>query len=277
MDDPDDFWIRFWGVRGSIACPDDAHRRWGGNTACMEVRCGEHTFVFDAGTGVRPLGKLLAREGAQPLDLFLSHTHFDHVVGFPFFAPFFQQDRVVRVWAGHLGTQHSIYGTICALMRAPLFPVPPDVFTADVQFRDFRAGETIRPRPGFALRTAPLNHPNGATAYRVDFAGKSVCYVTDTEHVVGRPDRTILELVEGADVMVYDSAYTDAEYPNYVGWGHSTWEEGVRLADAGGVGRLLLFHHDPTHEDVQMDAIAQAADAARPGTLPAYDGLVVRP
>jgi ribonuclease BN (tRNA processing enzyme) len=95
--------------------------------------------------------------------------------------------------------------------------------------------------------------------------------------VPGQPDRNILDLVQDADVMIYDAAYTDAEFSRYVGWGHSTWEEGVRLADAAGVGRLLLFHHDPTHEDPEMDRIARAADAARPGTLPAYDGLVVRP
>jgi phosphoribosyl 1,2-cyclic phosphodiesterase len=277
VEDASDFWIRFWGVRGSIACPGPGHGRWGGNTACLEVRCGADLFVFDAGTGIRPLGKLLAGEGTDPIDLFLSHTHFDHVVGFPFFAPFYQTGRTVRVWAGHLGGGQSIYGTVCSMMRAPLFPVPPQVFTADVEFRDFAAGETIHPRPGFRLRTAPLNHPNGATAYRVDYAGRSVCYVTDTEHVPDRPDRNILDLVQGADVMIYDAAYTDEEFPGYVGWGHSTWQEGVRLADAAGVGRLLLFHHDPTHEDPDMDRIARAADAARPGTLPAYDGLVVRP
>lgn len=277
MEDASDFWVRFWGVRGSIACPGHKHGRWGGNTACLEVRCGPDLFVFDAGTGIRPLGKLLAGEGSAPIDLLLSHTHFDHVVGFPFFAPFYQKGRTVRVWAGHLGGRQSIYGTMCSMMRAPLFPVPPQVFTADVEFHDFSAGETIQPRPGFRLRTAPLNHPNGATAYRMDYAGRSVCYVTDTEHVPGQPDRNILDLVQDADVMIYDAAYTDAEFSRYVGWGHSTWEEGVRLADAAGVGRLLLFHHDPTHEDPEMDRIARAADAARPGTLPAYDGLVVRP
>lgn len=276
MAEQGDFWIRFWGVRGSIACPGDAYRRWGGHTPCLEVRCGGTTFVFDAGTGARPLGKVLAREGDDPVDLFLSHTHFDHVVGLPFFAPFFQDGREVRIWAGHLGAAESIYGTVCSLMKAPLFPVPPDVFTADTQFRDFTAGDTIEPRPGFRIRTAPLNHPNGATAYRVDYQGRSVCYVTDTEHVPGRPDRNILELIDGADVVIYDASYTDAEFPKYVGWGHSTWEEGVRLADAAGIGQLVLFHHDPSHGDAQMDEIAQAADAARPGTIPAYDGLVIR-
>ena len=276
MAEDSDFWIRFWGVRGSIACPGPAHRRWGGHTACVEIGCGDAVFVFDAGTGVRPLGKRLASETEGPLDLFLSHTHFDHVVGFPFFAPFYQRDREVRVWAGHLAGMQSIYATVCALMQAPLFPVPPEVFTADVQFRDFKAGDSIAPRPGFELRTAPLNHPNGATAYRIDYHGRSVCYVTDTEHAPDRPDRTILDLVAGADVMIYDSSYTDDEFPNYVGWGHSTWEEGVRLADAAGVGRLIPFHHDPIHEDPQMDAIAEAAEARRPGTLPAYDGLVLR-
>ena len=137
------------------------------------------------------------------------------------------------------------------------------------------AGETLVPRPGIRLVTAPLNHPNGATGYRVEYAGKSVCYVTDTEHRKEGRDPVVLELVRGADILICDSTYTDAEYPKFVGWGHSTWQEGVRIADAAGVGQLVLFHHDPTHDDEVMAQIEAAAAAARTGTVAAREGLVL--
>ena len=117
-----------------------------------------------------------------------------------------------------------------------------------------------------SLRSAPLNHPNGATGYRVESGGKSICYITDTEHREGSIDQTIVDLCRGADIMVYDSAYTDAEYPSFRGWGHSTWQEGVRIADAAGVGTLAVFHHDPGHDDDFMDGVSRDAAAMRPGT-----------
>jgi phosphoribosyl 1,2-cyclic phosphodiesterase len=127
------------------------------------------------------------------------------------------------------------------------------------------------------LITAPLNHPNGATGYRIDFGGRSLCYVNDTEHVEGRLDRNILELIDGADLVIYDSTYTDEEFPKYRNWGHSTWQEGVRLCDKAGAEQLVIFHHDPSHDDAFMDEVAKAAEAARPGTLVAHEGLVLTP
>ncbi|MFQ5467722.1 MAG: MBL fold metallo-hydrolase, partial [Kiloniellaceae bacterium] len=132
------------------------------------------------------------------------------------------------------------------------------------------------PRPGVNLRTAPLNHPNGATGYRIEYDGRSLCYVTDTEHVPGSPDRAVLDLIKDADTVIYDCTYTDDEFPKYISWGHSTWQEGVRLCDRAGVGRLVVFHHDPSHDDGIMDRIAAAAEAARPGTIVARDGMVLK-
>jgi phosphoribosyl 1,2-cyclic phosphodiesterase len=125
------------------------------------------------------------------------------------------------------------------------------------------------------VRTGLLNHPNRATGYRIECAGRSICYITDTEHRPGVRDRNVCELVRGADVMIYDSTYTDAEYPRYVGWGHSTWQEGVRVADEAGVGRLVVFHHDPSHDDETMDGIANEVTRARPGTIVAREGMVL--
>ncbi len=234
-----DFIVRFWGVRGSIACPGPDHRRYGGNTSCVEIRCGAHLLVFDAGTGLRRLGESLASHNALSGDLFLSHTHFDHIVGLPFFAPLFDAKTRFRLWAGHLLPELTLREVLDQFMAAPLFPVPVAIFSGNISFHDFKAGESLEPQPGVRLRTAALNHPNRATGYRIDYDGRSVCYITDTEHVIGQADRNILDLIAQADLVIYDSSYTDEEYPRFKTWGHSTWQEGLRLCDrAGGLPRL---------------------------------------
>lgn len=281
MTENSEFFVKFWGVRGSIACPGHNYERYGGNTSCLEIRCGEHLFAFDAGTGLRPLGAHLKANGTPDagleVDLFLTHTHHDHIVGLPFFVPMFDRRNRVRIWAGHLVPDSSVHDVLCRFMAAPLFPVPPRIFAANVSYHDFAAGEVLEPRPGVRLRTGPLNHPNGATGYRIEFNGRSICYITDTEHIEGELDKNILALIEGADLMIYDSSYTDDEYPKYKGWGHSTWQEGARLCDEAGVKRLVIFHHDPSHNDDFLDRVAEDAEKLRPGSFVAREGAVLAP
>jgi phosphoribosyl 1,2-cyclic phosphodiesterase len=273
-----EFSATFWGVRGSIPAPGPDTLRYGGNTPCVEIRCGRHVLILDAGTGLRMLGHQY--EQHQPsfeLDVFLTHTHYDHVEGLPFFGPAFGTGNTVRIWAGHLLPDRTIREVINALMAEPLFPLPLEALHAETRFLDFHAGETLTPQPGITLRTAPLNHPNRATGYRVDFAGKSICYVTDTEHFEDRLDENILRLIDGADYVIYDAMFTNAEYPSKKGWGHSTWQEGVRLMEAAGAKTLVLFHHAPRRTDDDLDALAEVVDRARPGTLIAREGMVLRP
>lgn len=234
--------------------------------------------MFDGGTGIRYLGNRLVAEAPLDADLFLTHTHFDHVCGLPFFRPFFQPQNTIRLWAGHLEEGLGLHRVLVEFMMAPLFPVTPEIFSAKVTYGEFRAGETLAPGPGIVLRTVPLNHPNGATGYRIEYGGRSVCYLTDTEHVPGAADTRILSLIAGADIVIYDCMYTDADYAaGHVGWGHSTWQEGVRLCKAADAKRLVVFHHNPDYNDDALDAIEREVEAAMPGSLLAREGLLLMP
>jgi len=276
--------VRFWGVRGSISCSGAEYARYGGNSSCLEVTAGGRRLIFDAGTGIRTLGVELARMAPLDIDIYFSHTHLDHISGLTFFAPLFDARNSVRMWAGHLETPYTLKKVVSNLMQAPIYPVTLEVFKAKVGFQEFKAGEALTCGP-VQMRTAPLNHPNGATGYRIEHGGKAICYVTDTEHRPGQIDQTIVGLCRGADVMIYDSSYTDEEFGSYRGWGHSTWQEGVRIADAAQVGTLAIFHHDPSHGDAFMDDVARAAAVMRPGTvtgglprvLVAHEGLTLAP
>lgn len=272
------FLVRFWGVRGSVPCPGPETLRYGGNTSCVEVMCGAQRLILDAGTGLRVLGVHLNGQDQLAGHIFLTHTHIDHINGFPFFRPAYAASNRFQVWAGHMGGRAGALQEVLAdMMRAPLFPVPLDIMHACIAFNDFAAGEVLQPAPGIVLRTAALNHPNGATGYRIEFAGKSICYVTDTEHREGELDAAIVELIRGSEIVIYDATYTDEEYPHYRGWGHSTWNEGVRLCAAAGAGRLVAFHHDPDHTDLDLDRIAAELEQARPGSRMAIEGLVLQP
>ena len=271
------FFIRFWGVRGSIACPGPDTVRYGGNTSCIEVHCNGSTVILDAGTGIRALGDTLMKAGSVDTDILFSHTHFDHIVGLPFFAPMYCADNAIRLWSGHLMPEHSLKDVLCDMLEAPVFPIPMDVMAANKVFNDFRCGETLTLKCGAVVKTGALNHPNRATGYRIEFDGRSICYVTDTEHVEGQLDQNIIDLIAGADIFIYDSTYTEEEYPRHKGWGHSTWQAGAALADAAGVGTFVVFHHEPTHDDAFMDTIAEQANTRRPGTVVAREGMVLTP
>lgn len=272
-----DFFVRFWGVRGSIACPGANTARYGGNTSCLEVRCGAYLFILDAGTGLRCFDRSIAAGEALDADVLLTHTHLDHIWGWPYFTRLMRPDTRLSVWAGNLLNGNGVEHVLGGLLRDPFQPVREGLVRARVMYHDFHAGETLEPRPGVRIRTAPLNHPQGATGYRIEFGGRSVCYVTDTEHTPGARDRNILDLVRSADAMIYDSNYTEAELPAHVGWGHSTWQEGVRLCDAGQVKTFVAFHHDPDHDDRRMDELAIEIERARPGSVVAREGMVIEP
>ena len=250
--------LNFWGVRGSIACPSPNHVRFGGNTSCLEISAGTERIILDAGTGLRELGNQFMRDDVRNASMLLTHTHWDHINGFPFFKPAYIANRRFRIMAGHLNSR-GVRDILSGQMAEPTFPVPLEAMRAELDFQDFAAGDAFDLVPGVHVRTAQLNHPNRATGYRIEHGGKAVCYVTDTEHIIGKPDQSVLGLIEGADLVVYDSTYTDEEFSAHIGWGHSTWQEAVRLCRSSNVKRLAIFHHDPDHDDKFMEAIEAEA------------------
>jgi phosphoribosyl 1,2-cyclic phosphodiesterase len=267
------FNVKFWGVRGSIACATPNHMRYGGNTSCIEVTVDGYRIILDAGTGIRQLGNEMLKSGAQDFHILLTHTHWDHINGFPFFAPAYNPKLKIEIMAGHLSDKGGVENVLSAQMDNPMFPVPLEAMVAEIIFKDFEAGESFDLTDKIHVRTAPLYHPNDATAYRIEFDGRSVVYVTDTEHVVGETDQSVFGIIKDADLVIYDSTYTEDEFPTKVGWGHSTWNEGVRLCMEAGVKRLAIFHHEPDHYDDFMDQIGIDAKAIWPGAFVSREGM----
>lgn len=268
--------VRIWGARGSIPCPGPDTVRYGGNTSCVEIACGPRTLVFDAGSGLRVLGNhMSANNKIADIDLFLSHCHIDHLIGLPFFTPAFEKGSRMRLWAGNLKPAGGLKEAVRKMMSYPLFPIEIEMAQGKIEFTDFEPGETLSPYSGIVVRTAALNHPGGATGYRCEYAGQAIAYITDTEISNGAFNPGMLALAKDAALLIIDSTYTDDELPAHVGWGHSSWQQSVKFADAAGVKQLCLYHHDPEHDDDTMDRIAQAAAKAREGTIVAREGMTI--
>ncbi|HIK46358.1 MAG TPA: MBL fold metallo-hydrolase [Leptolyngbyaceae cyanobacterium M65_K2018_010] len=272
------FLIKFWGVRGSIACPGSSTVRYGGNTSCVEMLVGGQRLIFDGGTGLRELGVSLLAEMPLEASLFFTHSHWDHIQGFPFFIPAFVKGNRFNIYGAIAPNGSTIEQRLNDQMLHPNFPVPLQVMGADLKFCDLEIGETIT-IGDISVENALLNHPGEAIGYRVTYQGKAAAYITDTEHFPDRLDENVLWLARQADVMIYDATYTDAEYydakASKVGWGHSTWQEAVKIAQAAEVKTLVIFHHDPSHNDHFMDQVAADSRAAFAPSVVAQEGMVL--
>lgn len=271
-----EFYIKFWGVRGTVPVPGKSTLKYGGNTSCVEVRCGGRQIIFDAGTGLHALGK---ETDIFHTDILLSHSHLDHIQGLPFFRPLYMKNSNVALWAGHLKPQKTVEEVVGHLMMSPIFPLSLKDVQSKVEFNDFMAGEQLLNQgfelAGIKIATLPLNHPDRATAYRLTFGGKSVCYVTDVEHTVGKVDASLAAFIKNTDILIYDSTFCDEEFEKYIGWGHSTWQQAIRLANEANVKTLVTFHHDPELGDTQMAAREKKILTQRPASVVAKEGLVI--
>jgi phosphoribosyl 1,2-cyclic phosphodiesterase len=277
--------IRFWGVHGSLPRPGPSTLKYGGNTACVEVRCPDALIIFDAGSGIRELGEHLLRQqrdcsqtgGLIRAHLFFSHLHWDHVQGFPFFGPVYQP-----------GNEFHLYGASCLdvtvqrimsdQMRRPNFPVAFEELASSISFHDLVPGDRLT-IDGVTVRTAGLNHPDGSLGYRLeDQNGRTVIYASDTDYCRD-VDPKMLDLARDADVLICDSMFTPEQYLGLSDdlsretWGHSTWEGAVKFALAANTKQLVLFHHG--NDDRVVEQIEAKARERFPHTVAAYEGLEI--
>jgi len=270
----------FWGVRGSIPAPGPDTARIGGNTSCVEVVCGSTRIVFDSGTGIRLLGQKLVKQMPLEVHLFFSHVHWDHIQGFPFFGPAFVKGNTIHMY-GEANSRGTVESAMAGQMEFPNFPVKLNQLASTLVFHDLHAGDSVVLGEDVRVTAAAGTHPGGVLAYRVDYLGSSVVYVTDTEHDPKAIDSRIVELAKGADVFIYDSMYTPEEYDgradgrSRIGWGHSTFEEGARIAIAAGAKQYVLFHHDPDQDDSDVAEKERRAQTLFANAVCAYEGLCI--
>ncbi|WP_375459205.1 MBL fold metallo-hydrolase [uncultured Enterovirga sp.] len=270
----DTLYVKFWGVRGSVSAAGSRFEEFGGNTPCVEVRCGERLFIIDAGTGIIPLGLELAASGPPEIDIVLSHLHLDHVSGLPFFKPALLPDRHIRLHCGNLRGE-SAEEAFGRLFSPPLFPISLSQLPGKVEHLGFKSGDVLTFHDGATTKTLPLNHPGGATGYRFDFRGRSVCYISDIEHTVPWPPEDLRDFVAGTDLVIFDGMFSETEYIRCQGWGHSTWQKGVDLCRAAGVEALAVFHLHPQHDDAYLHEEERKVSAAMPGAFLAREGRVL--
>jgi phosphoribosyl 1,2-cyclic phosphodiesterase len=270
--------VRFWGVRGSIPCPGFHTVRYGGNTPCVEVQAGNHKFIFDGGTGLRVLGQALLPHLPIEAHIFFSHTHWDHIQGVPFFAPAFIAGNHFHIYGTRASDGKTIEKRLTDQMLHPNFPVPLQIMGGSLDFYDLEVGQVVQIED-ITIHNAILNHPGGSVGYRLEWQGLTISYVTDTEHFPDALDPNVLALANQAHVLIYDATYTDAEYHEVgnskVGWGHSTWQEAVKIAEAAQVHQLVLFHHDPLHDDLFLDEMGKQACHCYTNTMIAQEGLTI--
>lgn len=269
--------VRFWGTRGSIATPGPDTVRFGGNTSCVSLITGEGAcFIFDCGTGARPLGVDLMAKASKPIvaTILLSHTHWDHIQGFPFFAPLFAPGNQITI-CGPEGSGHTLREVLSGQMEFTYFPVDIEQLPATITFREL--GEGTHDINGTRVVTQYLNHPAMTLGYRVEADDAAVVYLCDhepfsetlwhgnsaprhAESIVHVGDRRHARFMSGADLVIHDAQYTPEEYPSKKNWGHSTYEYAVELAAAAGVRQLVLTHHDPGHDDLFVEKIETLAN-----------------
>jgi phosphoribosyl 1,2-cyclic phosphodiesterase len=274
-DNPTGLSVTFWGVRGSAPVSGPGYEAFGGSTMCLELAADGHRLILDAGSGLRKVGLMLQDEEVLTVDILLTHFHMDHLMGLMTFAPLFQKGAVVTIYAPVL-MDILPEATLDCLLNTPYSPIKPNDTGASVVVKSFCPGETITVS-GLAVQTIRLSHPGGACGYRVAYGGQSVAVIIDHEHVAGQPEQGLVEFCSGVGLLLYDAPWDEAiDYEPHRGWGHSTWQAGLRLMHAADARCLGCLHHAPeATDDILFGREAQLRQQHPPSFL-AREGETVR-
>jgi phosphoribosyl 1,2-cyclic phosphodiesterase len=269
--------VRFWGVRGSTPTPQMENMGFGGNTSCIEVRSdADAILIFDGGTGIRLLGKELEREfGEKPIraHIFFSHFHLDHIQGIPFFRPLYDSKNHFTFYFAGRRDANLVMDALAGMMANPYFPVNMSKLPCAREYVDLVEGTfTVADTKILVL---PLNHPQGCVGYRIMQNNKVITYCTDVEHGMDWSDKNLKTLAGNADLFIVDSQYTPEELAEHEGWGHSSWKQSINTATQAGVKNVVLYHHDPYHEDSVVEEILCNARKLYPNVVAAREGLEV--
>ena len=268
------FEVTFYGTRGSSPAPGAEYSLYGGNTSCVLLRLDDRIFVLDAGTGIIPLGHDIKKQGIRRFDIFLTHAHYDHVQGLPFFVLLMEKGVDVTLWYAGSEDGRSSEEIIDALFSQPFLPFSLDDLKCNLTFRTLPHDGTFSLTPDVTLKTAPLNHPGGCTGLRFQAKNLSFIYAPDFEHDDGPADKALVEFLADADFAVLDATYTPDEYPACSGFGHASWVKCMELAAAAGLKRWALFHHAHHRTDASLCDIEKQTQAMDRRALVAREGLV---
>jgi len=273
--------VRFWGVRGSIPCPGQNTVIYGGNTSCLEIRADERLIIIDLGSGVHPLGEWLIendlkRCGKIKADIFITHTHWDHIMGFPMFNPIYSPGTELRITGPLAAGDDSIKTIIENQFSSQYWPVQPNELAAKIEYSQI-SDSTLDLGGGLTITGKSLNHQATCLGYRINYKGKTIATVYDHEQFSdSQENENIRQFINNADIVIHDAQYTHDEYLTHVGWGHCSFDHGILAASGMGVKKLVLFHHDPSHTDTQLEQIEKSyAGNFDPQIIMAKEGLIL--
>jgi len=275
--------VQFWGVRGSTPCPGHDTVIYGGNTSCIEIRADDRLIIIDLGSGARPLGNWLVdnelkKKGKIKADIFITHTHWDHIVGFPMFSPIYKENVEFRITGPVSSSSENLKDIFETLFSHNFWPVRLKELSAKIEYNQINE-TTLDLGGGLTVTSKKLNHTVKCLGYRIDYKGKSIAVVYDHEHLeddIADEDGSIFKFLNGVDILIHDAQYTNEEYPNRIGWGHSTMDCAVQTAIAVNANRLVFFHHDPSRTDTQLGQLEKNYLDSPVSTIMAKEGMTLQ-
>ena len=249
----DDLVVTFWGPRGTLSCSGKDYQEFGGHTACVSALWRDQLIIFDAGSGIYDLGRwILKQNRTLKISLFITHYHLDHIVGYPFFGPAWDKKFSVDVYGGNLEALGGVEHFFTKTLTHPLFPISLKIMPAQMNYHDIHAHQTIIINDELKIQSFAMNHPGGSLGYKLVTPKGNICYLTDHEHKLGEINTPLIQFAKNAKFAIYDSTYDDDVFTPKIGWGHSTWQEALKLQKLSNIEKIAIFHHDPSSTDTHL-------------------------